>query len=694
MAEGLPCCARWRKKKEDGWQPCDGSADFNINGKMAQKAIEYTSKDKASWGGLEHSFVKHGNGKYRVCSDCAIVVVMAHYNPKLKAHTSKVKNMKTESFCHDMLMMGGVLEEGYAVSAPNTAQGMYDAVMGKSKPKVDNSQRETRSSARADESSEEEESEDEDRDPLDELWPLARHLIPRNCFLHSIIVTSLRVLIMHDKDHVIDGAIWDRTFEGQMVLRWQVRLSPFLSNSILQALLGKITPKDKKWDVREQNLIFLASPRTVRRYAGTPFSLISVLSISSEQTKRLVSICGAENKFRGAFPVNPREGDDAVGTTPARWRDLASTPSSSPRKLRRASDSLVDSQVSILIGLGLKSKAIAVTVDKIHADPSCAVIEDWATPDAITKEPFLVGPATKDDLTGALLSYEKVHDLRKLPNGMLATGFTTFCICPLEIDKLDNGMLGWALPVAGERAAFIENSVFRIQEEFFFAGFYAVHGAGDGLNLGAMRTVSAACTGTAETKLEDCKNPRELPFTAGTDPREHDFKHTEQCGWSWELILHDEDEGFLITDEVTALRGLDSAGNPVEAGDVAHLVALGYFATKAEARPWHRKFAKFITAEVLQRKDDMKTALSVAFAQTWPLLQNLAERHVRFRGLARFAKFCWLMLRYTSIGHGLPKISIQSSLGSTKHRRMLSRGPPDPRPIPERVRGPICIRKN
>ena len=120
-------------------------------------------------------------------------------------------------------------------------------------------------------------------------------------------------------------------------------------------------------------------------------------------------------------------------------------------------------------------------------------------------------------------------------------------------------------------------------------------------------------------------------------------KHTEQCGWAWELILHGEDEGFLITDEVTALRGLDSAGNPVEDGDVAHLVALGYFATEAEARPWHKKFAKFITAEVLQRKDDMKTALSVAFAQTWPLLENLAERHVRFRGLARFAKFCWLM---------------------------------------------------
>ena len=43
--------------------------------------------------------------------------------------------------------------------------------------------------------------------------------------------------------------------------------------------------------------------------------------------------------------------------------------------------------------------------------------------------------------------------------------------------------------------------------------------------------------------------------------------------------------------------------------------------------------------------------------------------------------------------HDLPKISIQSSLGSTKHRRMRSRGPPDPISIPEGVQEPIYIRK-
>ena len=39
------------------------------------------------------------------------------------------------------------------------------------------------------------------------------------------------------------------------------------------------------------------------------------------------------------------------------------------------------------------------------------------------------------------------------------------------------------------------------------------------------------------------------------------------------------------------------------------------------------------------------------------------------------------------------KFWIQSSLESPKHRRMRHRGPPDPRPIPEGVREPICPRK-
>ena len=49
---------------------------------------------------------------------------------------------------------------------------------------------------------------------------------------------------------------------------------------------------------------------------------------------------------------------------------------------------------------------------------------------------------------------------------------------------------------------------------------------------------------------------------------------------------------------------------------------------------------------------------------------------------------------YNSLGHDLPKFSIQSSLESPKHRRMRRRRLPHPRPIPEGVREPIYIRKN
>ena len=43
--------------------------------------------------------------------------------------------------------------------------------------------------------------------------------------------------------------------------------------------------------------------------------------------------------------------------------------------------------------------------------------------------------------------------------------------------------------------------------------------------------------------------------------------------------------------------------------------------------------------------------------------------------------------------HDPPKFSIQSSLESPKLSRMRPRGSLDPRPIPERARGPIYIRK-
>ena len=49
--------------------------------------------------------------------------------------------------------------------------------------------------------------------------------------------------------------------------------------------------------------------------------------------------------------------------------------------------------------------------------------------------------------------------------------------------------------------------------------------------------------------------------------------------------------------------------------------------------------------------------------------------------------------QYADNYHDPPKFWIQSSLESPKLSRMRSRGPPDPRPLPEGVREPIYIRK-
>ena len=45
------------------------------------------------------------------------------------------------------------------------------------------------------------------------------------------------------------------------------------------------------------------------------------------------------------------------------------------------------------------------------------------------------------------------------------------------------------------------------------------------------------------------------------------------------------------------------------------------------------------------------------------------------------------------ICHDPPKFSIQSTLGSSKYGHMRRSRLPDPRPIPEGVREPICMRK-
>jgi hypothetical protein len=73
---------------------------------------------------------------------------------------------------------------------------------------------------------------------------------------------------------------------------------------------------------------------------------------------------------------------------------------------------------------------------------------------------------------------------------------------------------------------------------------------------------------------------------------------------------------------------------------------------------------------------------------------DVCKRRYRMRG--RFDRWVHISTgpqHCAETYHDPPKFSIQSSLGSSKYGRMRRRRPPDPRPIPEGVREPICIRK-
>ena len=73
---------------------------------------------------------------------------------------------------------------------------------------------------------------------------------------------------------------------------------------------------------------------------------------------------------------------------------------------------------------------------------------------------------------------------------------------------------------------------------------------------------------------------------------------------------------------------------------------------------------------------------------------DVCKRRYRMRG--RFDQ--WMQIKTgpqqrADLSHDPPKFSIQSSLESPKHCRMRRKRLPDPRPILEGVRGPICIHK-
>ena len=53
-----------------------------------------------------------------------------------------------------------------------------------------------------------------------------------------------------------------------------------------------------------------------------------------------------------------------------------------------------------------------------------------------------------------------------------------------------------------------------------------------------------------------------------------------------------------------------------------------FFDNVADAVAWHKRFCAYITVENLQRKDKMKTRLSVDAARTAPLLRRLVAQAV------------------------------------------------------------------
>ena len=115
---------------------------------------------------------------------------------------------------------------------------------------------------------------------------------------------------------------------------------------------------------------------------------------------------------------------------------------------------------------------------------------------------------------------------------------------------------------------------------------------------------------------------------------------------------------------------------------------------------WGPKKLIFLSRDI---DDATMTAAPVEFCQFVVLrsprgrlgsVLDMGSRLRRMRG--RFHRWIHVStgpLRSTALDHDLPKISIQSPLGSSKYGRMRRRRLLDPRPIPEGVREPICIRK-
>jgi hypothetical protein len=422
----VACCGMRRVGSSVLWTPCPGAATVRCDEDQANVAVSFTAKTKSTNFGTEWSWEKKGD-KLRFCGDCALLVVMANAQPLLKNATGKSEKMKTAEAINDLLLILGVHRKQTA------AAQLKDARSKLWRASEQSSSKDTPAAA----------------DPLDELLPLARPLIPRDCFTHSLLVTICRVLLIHDGKLGYGRSAFDGHFEGVDVLRFQAMLYPWVPASVFDALRGLPTPRGKKWDVCSKNLIFFADARTLRRYMGTPYSMRDVGTISSEVVSVVVGMLKRAGKF-----------------------------------------------------------ALACTLDKVHGNSSCAVVMDGS---GDKKRPFVCGAATQDDLSGAFLDYADLAGENGLDEKRLATGVLTILVHDLE-GYFKNGLLAFVIPIGVETSGLIFAVMMRLRDEFFKAGCYLVHVGGDGAksNLSAFEAIKAASTGTADTILADCKTPSEV----------------------------------------------------------------------------------------------------------------------------------------------------------------------------------------
>ena len=417
---------------------------------------------------------------------------------------------------------------------------------------------------------------DGDGDLLDKLWPMARPFLPKKTLTYNVFVVTCLV-ILKNNDHMV-SAPWDAYFEGQEVLRWIARLYPSIGKSLYKELLGQATPKGERWDIKSKNLVFLPSYAMLKNYAGTPYSLRSVLTLGANDT-----IISAISTFKTA---------------------------------------------------GVDPCVVAITFDKVHVNKqSMIVYEDG--------EPYLLGGATRSDLQGAMLKYSDLAGKSLVPEAELADGFLTLVLSDM-FKKTPHGIFVKALPIGAENAALLYAVFKSMAEDVFGAGGYLIHGGGDGhvANLAALRDFKAWTTGTTATVLATCATAQDVPFFYGTDGIQHDFKHAEQTGYENPIILPGY-EPFQMDTIVHGLRGVRDDGKLVGAGMIdaskyKDRQLASYFNTRDKAVVWHTAFAKPVTVEVLQRRDAMKTSNSVAIAKVAGLLRQLELREPGLGGPARY----------------------------------------------------------